>query len=114
MVGGGWYEFGEARAGVTVGGKTTVCNGEIAGIKMALKAVGCNAFLIWSDFRASIMAVKKADKLGIGRTRGLKMVVSMIEKYKEEHGPPTTDLHLEAVWVLATKRDPAARLDLYE
>ena len=27
---------------------------------------------------------------------------------------PTTDLHLDAVWALATKRDPATQLDLYE
>ena len=28
--------------------------------------------------------------------------------------PPTTDLHLDAVWALATKRDPATQLDLFE
>ena len=27
---------------------------------------------------------------------------------------PTTDLHLDAVWALATKRDPATQLDLYD
>ena len=28
--------------------------------------------------------------------------------------PPTTDLHLDPVWALATKRDPATQLDLCE
>ena len=27
---------------------------------------------------------------------------------------PTTDLHLEAVWALATKADPLTQLDFYE
>ena len=35
----------------------------------------------------AIMVVKKAGILGMGWTRGLKAVVSMIEECKEKHGP---------------------------
>ena len=38
----------------------------------------------------------------------------MIENTKRSLRPPMTDLHLDAVWVLATKRDPAMQLDLCE
>lgn len=92
MVGGGWYESEEARGGIAVGGRATVWDGEIAGMKAALKAVGGNPVLILSDSRAAIMAVKKAGKLGLGRPRGLTSVVCMIIDCEEEHGPGAVTL----------------------
>lgn len=92
MVGGGGYESEVARGGVASGVKATVWDGEIAGMELALEAVGSNLVLIQSDSRAAIKAVKKAGSLGIGRTRGLKAVVSMIEEYEANHGPGTVSL----------------------
>ena len=44
----------------------------------ALRAIGNNPVLIHSDSQAAIMAVRKAGKRGVARTRGLREVVSMI------------------------------------
>ena len=92
MVGGGWYESEETRGGVAVGEKATVWDGETEGMELALKVVGGNSRLILSDSRATIMTLKKASILGMGRTRGLKAVVYMIEEGRENHGPVAVSL----------------------
>ena len=97
MVEGGWYESEEARGGMAVGGKATVWDVEIAGMELALKAMGGNPVLILSDSRVAIMAVKKAGKVGMGRTKGLTSVVSMIKDCEEEHGAGAVSL----AWVKA-------------
>ena len=102
MVGGGWYETEGARGGVAVGGRATVWDGEIVGMELALKAMGGKPVLILSDSRSAIMAVKKAGKLGVGRTRGLTSVVSMIKECEEVHGPGAVSL----AWVKAHIGNP--------
>ena len=78
MVGGGWFESDDVRGGGVVGSWATVWDGEVAGMEGALKAAGNDTVLILSDSQAAIMAVRKAGKRGIARTRGLRKVVSLI------------------------------------
>ena len=61
-------------------------------MELALEVVGGTSMLILSDSRVAILAWKKTGKLGIGRTRGLKAVVSMIEECEEEHGSGAVSL----------------------
>ena len=53
-----------------MGGRATVWDGEVAGMEGALRAIGNNPVFILSDSQAAIMAVRKAGKRGIARTRG--------------------------------------------
>ena len=52
----------------------------------ALRAIGNNGVLILSDSPAAIMAVRKAGKQGIARTRGLREVVSLNSNCEREFG----------------------------
>ena len=63
----------------------------------ALRAVGRVPVLILSDSQAAIMAVKKAGKRGIARTRGLREVVSLISECEKEYGVGAVSL----AWVKA-------------
>ena len=58
----------------------------------ALKAVGIIPVLILSDSQAAIMAVQKAGKRGITRTRGLREVVSLISDCEKEFGAGAVSL----------------------
>ena len=85
MVGGGWFETSDIRGGVAIGGQATISDGEVAGMEAALQAVGNDPVLILSDFQAAIMAVRRASRRGIARTRGLREVVSLISQCEIEH-----------------------------
>ena len=63
----------------------------------ALREVGNNLVLILSDSQAAIMAVRKAGKRGIARTRGLREVVSLISDCEKEFGKGAVSL----AWVRA-------------
>ena len=97
MVGEGWFESDDIRGGVAVGGRATVWDGKVAGTEGALRAVGNDPVLILSDSQAAIVAVKKAGKQGIARTRGLKEFVSLINDCEKEFGAGAVSL----AWVKA-------------
>ena len=63
----------------------------------ALRTVSNDPFLILSDSQAAIMAVRRAGKRGIARTRGFREVVSLIRHYEKEFGVGAVSL----TWVKA-------------
>lgn len=80
MVEGGWYKSEDDRRGIVVGQNARIWDREIAGMELAHEAGGFNPGLILSGSRPAIMVVRKAGKLGIGRTSGLRLVVIMIRE----------------------------------
>ena len=70
---------------MAVGGRATVWDGEVAGMKGALTVVDNDPVLILPDSQTAIMAVRRASKWGIARTRGLGEVVSLISECEEEY-----------------------------
>ena len=102
MVGGGWLESDQIRGGVAVGGRATVWDGDVAGMERAFRVGGNDPVLIRFDSQAAIMAVRKAVKREITRTRGLREVVSLISDCEEEFGARAVSL----AWVKAHVRIP--------
>jgi len=88
MVGGGWYAEGEKRlGGVTVGKVAMVWDGEVCGVKGALKdAPSESNVLILSDSQVAIAVVKKAGRTGKARTCDLKVVMEGIRERQPRLG----------------------------
>ena len=77
-VGGGWHAPGEGAGSVAVGSIATVWDGEVAGIRQALRMAPDVDVQVLSDSTAAWRAVKQAADRGRGRSRELVEVVDEI------------------------------------
>ena len=77
-VGGGWHSPGNGAGSVAVGSIATVWDGEVAGIRQALRMAPDVDVLVLSDSTAALRAIKRAADRGRGRSRDLVEVVDEI------------------------------------
>ena len=77
-VGGGWHAPGNGAGSVAVGNIATVWDGEVAGIRQALRMAPEVDMLVLSDSTAALQAIVKAARSGRGRTRDLVGVVDEV------------------------------------
>ena len=75
MVAGAWFEREGRGQGTAMGTRATVWDGEIEGIKEAIRHPTAGPILLLSDLQAAIKAVVKAGKRGRARTATLKEVI---------------------------------------
>ena len=78
QVGGGWHAPENGAGSVTVGSITTVCDGEVAGIRQALRVAPEFDMLVVSDSTAALQAIVRAARSGRGRTRDLVEVLDEV------------------------------------
>ena len=78
QVGGGWYTPENGAGRVAVGGIATVWDGEVAGIRQALRMAPEVDMLVLSDSTAVLQAIVRAARSGRGRTRDLVEVVDEV------------------------------------
>ena len=71
QVGGGWHAPGNGAGSVAVGNIATVWDGEVAGIRQALKMAPEVDIWVLSDLTAALQAIKHAARDGRGRSRNL-------------------------------------------
>ena len=74
---GGWYATGNGAGSVAVGNIAAVWDGEVAGIRQALRMAPDVDVLVLSDSTAALRAIKRAADRGRGRSRDL---VEMVDK----------------------------------
>ena len=77
-VGGGWHASGNDAGSVAVGSIATVWDGEVAGIRQALRMAPDVDVLVLSDSTAALRAIKRAADNGRGRSRDLVEVVDEV------------------------------------
>ena len=77
-VGGGWHAPRNGAGSVAVGSIATVWDGEVAGIRQALRMTPEVDILVLSDSTAALRAIKGAARSGRGRTRDLVEVVDEV------------------------------------
>ena len=77
-VGGGWHAPGNGAGSVAVGSIATVWDGEVAGIRQALRMAPDVDMLVLSDSTAALRAIKWAADRGRGRSMDLVEVVDEI------------------------------------
>ena len=77
-VGGGWHAPGNGAGSVAVGSIATVWDGEVAGIRQALRMAPDVDTLVLSDSTAALRAIKLAADRGHGRSMDLVEVVDEI------------------------------------
>ena len=95
QIGGGWHAPGNGAGSVAVGSIATVWDGEVAGIRQALRMAPDVDVLVLSDSTAALRAIKRATDSGRGRSRDLVEVVDEIG------GRITKGLSTEFGWVKA-------------
>ena len=78
QVGGGWYAPENGAGSVAVGSIATVWDGEVAGIRQALRMAPEVDMLVLSDSMAALQAIVRAARSGRGRTRDLVKVVDEV------------------------------------
>ena len=74
-VGVGWHASGNGAGSIAVGSIATIWDGEVAGIRPALRMAPEVDILVLSDSTAALRAIKRAAHSGRGRTRNLVEVV---------------------------------------
>ena len=77
-VGGGWHAPGNGAGSVAVGSVATVWDGEVAGIRQALRMAPEVDMLVLSDSTTALQAIVRAARSGRGRTRDLVEVVDEV------------------------------------
>ena len=77
-LGGGWHAPGNGADSIAVGSIATVWDGEVAGIRQALRMTPEVDILVLSDSTAALRAIKRAACNGRGRTRDLVEVVDEV------------------------------------
>ena len=77
-VGGGWHAPGNGAGSVAVGSIATVWDGEVAGIRQALRMAPDVDVLVLSDSTSALRANKRAADKGRGRSRDLVEVVDEV------------------------------------
>ena len=75
MVAGAWFEREGRGQGTAMETRATVWDGEIEGIKEAIRHHTAGPILILADLQAAIKAVVKAGKRGRARTAALEEVI---------------------------------------
>ena len=78
QVGGGWYALENGAGSVAVGSFATVWDGEVAGVRQALRMAPEVDVLVLSDSTAALQAIMRAARSGRGRTRDLVEVVNEV------------------------------------
>ena len=78
QVRGGWYAPENGAGSVAVGRIATVWDGEVAGIRQALRMAPEVDMLVLSDSTAALWAIVRAVRSGLGRTRDLVEVVDEV------------------------------------
>ena len=68
---GGWHALGNGAGSIAVGSIATVWDGEVAGIRQALRMAQEVDMLVLSDSTAALQAIKRAAHDGRGRTSDL-------------------------------------------
>ena len=86
MVAGAWFEQEGRGQGTAVGTRATVWDGEIEGIKEAIRHCTPGPILILSVSQAAIKAVVKAGKRGRARTAALKEAIEGIAEKQQREG----------------------------
>ena len=86
MVAGGWFEQEGRGQGTAVGTRATVWDGEIEGIKEAIRHCTAGPILILSDSQAAIKVMVKAGKRGRARTAALKEAIKGIAEKQQREG----------------------------
>ena len=71
QVGGGWYAPENGAGSLAVGSIATIWDGEVAGIRQALRMAPEVDMLVLSDSTAALQAIVRAAHNGRGRTRDL-------------------------------------------
>ena len=77
-VGGGWHAPGNGAGSVAVGSIATMWDGEVAGIRQALRMAPDVDVLVLSDSTAALRAIKRAADKGRGHSRDLVEVVDEV------------------------------------
>ena len=77
-VAGGWHASGNGAGSVAVGNIATVWDGEVAGIRQALRMAPDVDILVLSDSTAALRAIKQAAGSGRGRPKDLVEVVDEV------------------------------------
>ena len=77
-VGGGWHALGNGAGSVASGSIATVWDGEVAGIRQALRMAPDVDMLVLSDSTAVLRAIKRAADRGRGRSKDLVEVVDEV------------------------------------
>ena len=86
MVAGTWFEQEGRGQGTAVGTRGTVWDGEIEGIKEAIRHCIAGPILILLDSQAAIKAMVKAGKRGRARTAALKDAIKGIAEKQQREG----------------------------
>ena len=76
--GGGWYADGNGAGSVAVDDVATVWDGEIAGIRQALRLAPDVDILVLTDLKTALMAIEKSANGAKGRTRDRVEVVDEV------------------------------------
>ena len=77
-VGGRWHAPGNGAGSIAVGSIATMWDGEVAGIRQALRMAAEVDLLVLSDSTATLRAIKRAADRGRGRFRDLVEVVDEV------------------------------------
>ena len=80
-VGGGWHASGNGAGSVAVGNIATVWDGEVSGIRQALRMAPDMDMLVLSDSSAALWAIKRAADRGRGHSRDLVEVVDEVGRH---------------------------------
>ena len=80
-VGGGWHAPGNGAGSIAVGSIATMWDGEVAGIRQALRMAPDVDVLVLSDSTAALRAIKRAADRGRGHSRDLVEVVDEIGRH---------------------------------
>ena len=81
-----WFEQEGRGQGTAVGTRATVWDGEIEGIKEAIRHCTAGPILILSDSQAAIKVIVKAGKRGRARTAALKEAIKGIAEKQQREG----------------------------
>ena len=92
---GGWHAPRNGAGSIAVGSIATVWDGEVAGIRQALRMTLEVDILVLSDSTAALRAIRRAARSGRGRTRDLVGVVDEVGRRSR------LGLNTQFVWVKA-------------
>lgn len=66
---------------MAVGTVATVCDGDVAGMRLVLESVAVSPVLVLSDFRVAIASVRNAAACGSVWTADLRAVVEIVGEW---------------------------------
>ena len=77
-IGGGWFSEGLGGGAVAVGTVGVVWDGEVAGVRAALRMLPDEDTLVLSDSTAALASISAAGRAGKARSRDLREVLDMV------------------------------------